>query len=492
VTVVSRALGEERAAQLDGVTQELLTFADSVAAMTEAVAHLPVPLRSRSPEGAAQELSRKIEVKDPGRQWAFATFRAADGRGFGKASPFLPAILPASQDWFITFALADLHTRLAAWFLTQVWRAAELAGAAHDSLGRWQVLVAAATARSLLEGAAAFSVEARTTIAEWDAFKRAGEPQPGALEEFAQSFNRRVVELQYASRIGQGTDNPPLFPSKNVVTYINKLAKAEHDFDIGDIYQWLCDAVHPSFGSATTFTVTRNTHATGTHFREMYACHPLEPLARTGFAVAPTVAHNAADAVIASGMILRRDLGKIRWSTISASPVGRHLRCSLIAMDVCKGRCGMIDALVDLGENLRPACIVGANRGYRRIRRTARTESVPGHHGRRVNTVSGSEERFREPQGPPGQPSRVHSRPTVTWSASARSTTRMVSPVRWVRGVGWSTPRTWMGRPLASSRRRGMPRKPPLRVDPTAMSPPRVGMSKTSLTTNSTAGISLA
>ncbi|GAA2580621.1 hypothetical protein GCM10010435_67420 [Winogradskya consettensis] len=275
--------------------------------------HLPVPLRSQSPEAAAIELSRRIEARDPGRQWAFATFRTSDGRRIGKASPFLPAAFPGSQEWFIRFSLADLHTRLAAWYLTSLWRAAELAGSVRGALDRWQVITAAAAARSLLEGAAAFTQEATTTLQEWDTFKRKGEPQLESLEEFAGDFSRRVAELQFSSRVGQGTQRPPTFLSRNVLTYIGKLAKAETAHDINDIYQWLCDAVHPSFGSSTTYLVTRGKHSTGTHFREVYARHPLGMLAATGFELTPTVAHAAADAVIAGGRVLMRDLRRVRW-----------------------------------------------------------------------------------------------------------------------------------------------------------------------------------
>lgn len=313
MTPAEKALGRDRAAQLAATVDELLSFADSVASSSQAVIHLPVPLRAISAEAAGNELARRIETRDPGKSWALATFVTSDGRRVGKASPFLEANLPASQDWFIRFSLADLHTRLASWFLVHTWRAAELASAARDSLTQWKLLVAAASARSLLEGVAAFTAEAQATIAEWDLFKQQGEPGLPALEDFRESFNRRVVELQYSTRIGQGTSRPPLFPSKNVVTYISKLAKVHRDYDLNDIYQWLCDAVHPSYGSATTFTVSRATHVTDTHVREIYARHPLEPLARTDFATVPTVAHAAADAVIAGGQILIRDLHRVRW-----------------------------------------------------------------------------------------------------------------------------------------------------------------------------------
>jgi hypothetical protein len=313
MTSVERALGSDRVAKLRRVTAELLAFADSVPSTTEAAAHLAVPLRANSTEGATEELTRRIEAFDPGGEWALGTFRTADGRRVGKASPFLPAILPGSTDWFIQFSLADLYSRLAAWFLTQVWRAGELASAARDSIERWQLLVAAAAARSLLEGAAAFTVEADSTITEWSNFKQAGEPTLDRLGQFTASFNRRITELQYASRIGQGTDRPPVIASKNVLTYISKLARAHGEHDIDDIYQWLCDAVHPSFGSWTTFTVTRGKHGTGTHIREVYARSTLAQLADSGFALTPTVAHKAADAVIASSQVLLPGLHRMQW-----------------------------------------------------------------------------------------------------------------------------------------------------------------------------------
>ncbi|MGA5454562.1 YecA family protein [Streptomyces umbrinus] len=312
---VVRALGRERASRAQAAAQQLMALADNDAESTQAAAHINVPLHSHNANDASAELAHLLNAAAPDETWTFVTASHPDGTWSGKASPFLQDTSRlGSRDWIAHFALSDLHMRLAAWRLTHLWRAAELAEQTVESLGRWRLLVAAACSRSLLEGAAALTNETARLSDTWDAFKQAGPPTTDSLTRFSTELNNHLAKLQYASRVGQSSGRPPVLQSTNVMTYINKLAKSTTTFDVIDLYEWLCDAVHPSFGSATTYTVLRASDRPKTHAIEQYARHPLEPLAASGYALQPTVAHAAADALVLTADAMQDSLSLLKWT----------------------------------------------------------------------------------------------------------------------------------------------------------------------------------
>ncbi|MET7944166.1 SEC-C domain-containing protein [Streptomyces sp. NPDC005302] len=311
---VVRALGRQRADRVQASARQLARLADDDAPSTEAVAHFNMPLHAHNVHDATVELANQLNAAAPEETWTFVTIAHPDGTWSGKASPFMQDTSRlGSRDWIAHFALSDLHMRMGAWRLTQLWRAAELAEQTVESLGRWQLLVAAACSRSLLEGAAALTHETTLLHEAWDTFKKAGPPTTASLTRFSTDLNNRLAKLQYASRVGQSSGRPPVLQSTNVMTYINKLAKNTTTVDVLDLYEWLCDAVHPSFGSATTYTVLRASDRPKSHAIEQYARHPLQPLADSGYAVAPTVAHAAADALILAAEVVQNSLSLAKW-----------------------------------------------------------------------------------------------------------------------------------------------------------------------------------
>lgn len=312
--LVVRALGEDRVRRMTEGTQKLVDKAEAAPRCTDSFVHLTIPLSAKDPDAADRELGELLARSDPNADWSYFTLRDADGRGFARASPFLrQTAQPGSTEWLITFTFSDLYVRLGAWWLTQLWRGAELATGARDGLEQWHVLVVAACGRSLLEGAAYLDAEVSKLIEMWDAFKRSGVPTADTLDDFARELNERVTTLQYASRVGQGTEQPPQVPSTNVMTYLDKLAKRATDFDVIETYQWLCDAVHPSFGSSTTYCVVRLRDSARSHLLERHARHPLDDRASNPQAFTPTVAQRAADAIILATDLLDQDLVRVRW-----------------------------------------------------------------------------------------------------------------------------------------------------------------------------------
>lgn len=304
---VAEALGAKRARQVAEGTGRILQLADSVPEFTDSLTHLLIRLKSKG----ASEQSREIEQllkPDPSVEWHYVTFGTPDGKSIARANPFMHRTAALSQEWVVTFTLSELFARLGAWWLTQTWRAAELAAGARDGLNEWSVLVAAACARSLLEGAAYLAYELPSLVELWDSFKRQGSPTTDGLNRFLQDLYRRVASLQYATRIGQRQKRPPKGLSKNVMTYIEKVAKRSSSIDIVDTYEWLCDAVHPSFGSATTYIVSRVGDNARSHIVEQYARHPLQPMLSISPRTEPTVAQKAADAVVFATDLLHGDL----------------------------------------------------------------------------------------------------------------------------------------------------------------------------------------
>lgn len=206
--------------------------------------------------------------------------------------------------------------RLGAWWSTQLWRAAELATGVRDALNEWTVLVCAASARSLLEGAAYLNHELPILIELWNGFKEKGTPTLDSLEPVLAELNNRVTTLQYSTRIGEVKRLHPQVLSKNVLTYIEKLAKRRPDVDVMDIYEWLCDAVHPSLGSTTVYRALGLGDNARSHIVDRYERWPLELVISSSKRVQPTVAQKAADAVILATHLLHEDLARARWVVV--------------------------------------------------------------------------------------------------------------------------------------------------------------------------------
>lgn len=308
---VVAALGLERALELDRLIAAMLELVQSAPEETIAVTHLPVRLKGGNISAAVNELAGNLIHSEPGWGWATTTEIRPDGTRFGKASPFISPPMPGSVDWFIHFLFSDVHTRLGAYWLNHLWRGAELATASGDALGRWQVLVAAACSRSLLEGAIVFAEEVQGLLNIWDDFKRKGKPKQEELEAFVKLFNENLLQVQYASRITRQDAKYPLAKSKNILTHIEKWCRREKNDRVGEIYEWLCDAVHPSWGFKTVYITYRGMHESRTHLLEKYARFPLSSMVGNEFGA--TVAKAAADSVIIACEILMNNLKWSRW-----------------------------------------------------------------------------------------------------------------------------------------------------------------------------------
>lgn len=305
---LSRAMRlEERIARLYGEMERVPDRASSIT-------HLPIALKSTDPASAAEELNQQLLALDPKGSFFTATGERENGTRLGYASDLFQASRTATPNDLIRFLMFDLYTRVRSWWILHVWRAGDLANAAGEALSEWEILPAAACARALLEGVAAFVIEGEQLFSEWSRFKAVGLPTWASIVAFRGQLADRLLRIEYGSRVGERSGNPasPL-KSLNVMTVLEKFAKRVGDeVEFWTMYEWLCDAVHPSFGFGTAFVATRGRHPSGITLAVDFARRT--HLANTNLAkIDATVAFAAADAIVLSVDELLTELSRARW-----------------------------------------------------------------------------------------------------------------------------------------------------------------------------------
>lgn len=295
-------------------------MADDAPAAASNVVHRVVELEATSYEQARTELMALIrETRDPrqpARWWSAIPLQGSDGRFRAMASPyFRHDAADNSRDIRFAFPLSGIHLRLGAWWSNHVWRAAELARGARDGLDQWNILVAAACARSLLEGAAYVAVETPEILGLWDGLKSRGHPHSDEVTTFLGELERRTMSAHYSSKLNakpkaKGEPNAYL-EAKSIQGYMDQIGKRETGSDVNAIYAFLCDAIHPSFGSAMRYCVHQQKNAMV--FLEHYYRNPLQHTYSAGNNYPPCIAEAAAGAIALSAELLNRDLPTVRW-----------------------------------------------------------------------------------------------------------------------------------------------------------------------------------
>ncbi len=277
---------------------------------TSWVKHLPIPLRSSDRVAAHDELVDHLLKSGP--DWFYVTATGSDGGRMGYASTHFRPRTPYSAADIGAFLLFDMHSSLGAWWSSHLWRASDFAEATCTSLAAWSVLPAAACSRALLEGVAAFVVEGEQLLAEWSEFKQQGVPNLGAVTAFRERFHKKLLQAQFGSRIGEhkGTRPPPV-KRTNVMTLLEKFLKRGPS-DVWTSYEWLCDAVHPSFGFQTAYVATQGVHNSGATFAADLARRTDKAPTKMP-KVEPNVAWACSDAFIVSVDALLAEVPRMRW-----------------------------------------------------------------------------------------------------------------------------------------------------------------------------------
>jgi hypothetical protein len=182
---------------------------------------------------------------------------------------------------FGDFLWLEPHSAATAWWLMVAWRLRQFSQGAGDALARYELLVAAACARSLLEATAALYDDARDLAEIWARCKAIApspdRPVPPAYSDLkewgygvllAGKFATESASKQAAERVKR----------RNVQTSIGRLEK-HGVVGITETYDWLCNAVHPSVGGTFAFAgpISHVDDAAGRRMRMLmrFAEHPL-------------------------------------------------------------------------------------------------------------------------------------------------------------------------------------------------------------------------
>ena len=200
------------------------------------------------------------EWEDPG-QWAILVADKADGAAKVLAFPVSKRLAlvgvgnsQARRNSLLALFI-EVHSRLVLWWLVNAWRSRQLAEATWQLADSLKFVPAAACARSLIETAASFWVDARKVCELWSGTKIDYSTHGPSVSHrdalmlelnkllWGSKFNDKVPHLEKAYGRVQRT---------NVLSQIDKLARAT-DSPLQEDYQWLCNAVHPSIGGMLAF-----------------------------------------------------------------------------------------------------------------------------------------------------------------------------------------------------------------------------------------------
>ena len=157
----------------------------------------------------------------------------------------------------LALRLWDIHSLLCANLLFVCWRTEQLSRAVQRAMTDWDLIVGASAARALLETAAAFTIEAGSVSSSWEQWKnRETNLTPEGANEFRKLITPRVFQFIVGTRIPnylEGLSNQSTLTRTGILSLIDKAAKQKGPRNLRKLYDALCDAVHPNFGSNEVF-----------------------------------------------------------------------------------------------------------------------------------------------------------------------------------------------------------------------------------------------
>jgi hypothetical protein len=238
------------------------------------------------PDGTIREFARNMT---PEEQVTYLTIPTMEGKSHRVM--IVPSKNSQSKNAHLV-PFIEIHSRLVAWWLTTTWRSLDLAQSTWELTDADRVISAAACSRALLETAAAFWCAAKEMSEIWNAIKLNGLTRDSGLRGWHE-LNSWIWRTTYGAKFD--SRSPDLekawkkLSSTNVVTYIDKLAKAVPKIDLQTKYQWLCNTVHPSCGGTFAMSTPLATHASGAHAFAWFAPFPIHMESRGGHVAERTV-----------------------------------------------------------------------------------------------------------------------------------------------------------------------------------------------------------
>jgi hypothetical protein len=174
----------------------------------------------------------------------------------------LPVPVDAPKVNGLDFLFVDTHSAIADWWLLTAWRADGLVEALD---GQQDPIVAATLARSLLESAASFWGDAKRVHGLWSEAKAEVGEAGHAAETWVKLWHELEVITdgsKFSDRAAEAKATWGKFQRRNVLTEIQSLNKVT-DVDVEDIYEWLCNVVHPSVGTMVLHSDLWFNHVSG-------------------------------------------------------------------------------------------------------------------------------------------------------------------------------------------------------------------------------------
>ncbi len=320
---VLRMIGSERAHRLSESIASLRRVVSDEPEDASWMIHQHIALRATTTTAAERELSTRLQRADSEAAWQMVIGRLADGRRVGIASDVLDPRRASPSDP-LPLLFLDLYTRVAAWRLAHLWRASEFAEVGEECLQSWRILAVAACARSLLEGVAAFITEGGELVDDWLAFKRRGTPSPDEAMAFRHSFGLLLAKTQFGSRIPELVARSEQLRRPNVMGHLRSFSK-KTGINVLPEYDWLCDAVHPSFGFSTVFTAVQGVHRSGSTIAMEIGRRSDRRAVQIGARIEPTIANAAVDLMVVALDALLPALRTLRWLTYDIGLTSRAI-----------------------------------------------------------------------------------------------------------------------------------------------------------------------
>lgn len=196
----------------------------------------------------------------------------------------------------------ELHTRLVSWWLVHAWRCVDLLEDTIENLWRWRISSGAVTGRAAVEEAGAVLVEAQKIAGAWSVAKASAADAVKRPESVHAQLTAVLLHAGMGSRMAISHER---LQATNVLTLVNKVAKASGTPSVTEWYDWLSDAAHPAFGARIAFASPPMVHSSRAMTVRYYARAPLV-LEGGGKreVLEPTIAVIVADAAIVAGRIM--------------------------------------------------------------------------------------------------------------------------------------------------------------------------------------------
>jgi hypothetical protein len=151
--------------------------------------------------------------------------------------------------------LFDIHSVMAAQCLLKSWRATQLASGLTFALNTWNLSLAAAVSRALVETAVAWGMESAEVTAEWQRLKKTVVRSERDVIQVRNGLFKASEQVAWGTRLAPIVKSSPKLQRTNIMTLVQKAQKRYDQPNLFRDYEILCDAVHPSWGAGECFWI---------------------------------------------------------------------------------------------------------------------------------------------------------------------------------------------------------------------------------------------